>query len=63
MMIEPQKLEYNDKETLGPAIIAYFQEHPQPIDFPVEKVQYLCCYVCPQLTRYHIVVKHGLEQG
>ncbi|XP_069681279.1 transformation/transcription domain-associated protein isoform X3 [Periplaneta americana] len=38
MMIEPQKLEYNDKETPGPAIIAYFQEHPKPIDFPVEKV-------------------------
>ncbi|PNF39460.1 hypothetical protein B7P43_G11090, partial [Cryptotermes secundus] len=38
MMIEPQKLEYNDKETPGPAIIAYFQEHSKPIDFPVEKV-------------------------
>jgi transformation/transcription domain-associated protein len=38
MMIEPQKLEYNDKETPGPAIIAYFQEHSRPIDFPVEKV-------------------------
>jgi len=39
MMIEPQKLEYNDKETPGPAIIAYFQEHTRPIDFPVEKVK------------------------
>lgn len=38
MMIEPQKLEYNDKEMPGPAIIAYFQEHSKPIDFPVEKV-------------------------
>ncbi|GFG36813.1 hypothetical protein Cfor_08647 [Coptotermes formosanus] len=38
MMIEPQKLEYNDKEAPGPAIIAYFQEHSKPIDFPVEKV-------------------------
>jgi transformation/transcription domain-associated protein len=41
MMIEPQKLEYNDKETPGPAIIAYFQDHSKPIDFPVEKVLYL----------------------
>jgi len=39
MMIEPQKLEYNDKETPGPAIIAYFQEHSRPIDFAVEKVK------------------------
>ncbi|PSN44253.1 Transcription-associated protein 1 [Blattella germanica] len=38
MMIEPQKLEYNDKESPGPAVIAYFQEHSRPIDFPVEKV-------------------------
>ncbi|KAJ9592433.1 hypothetical protein L9F63_015849, partial [Diploptera punctata] len=38
MMIEPQKLEYNDKEMPGPAIVAIFQDHPRPIDFPVEKV-------------------------
>ncbi|XP_015602005.1 transformation/transcription domain-associated protein [Cephus cinctus] len=38
MMIEPQKLEYNDRETSSPAIIAYFQEPSKPIDFSVEKV-------------------------
>ena len=38
MMIEPQKLAYNDRETSSPAIIAYFQEPSKPIDFPVEKV-------------------------
>ncbi|XP_033222256.1 transformation/transcription domain-associated protein [Belonocnema kinseyi] len=38
MMIEPQKLEYNDRESNSPAIIAYFQEPSKPIDFPVEKV-------------------------
>ncbi|XP_012269997.1 transformation/transcription domain-associated protein isoform X2 [Orussus abietinus] len=38
MMIEPQKLEYNDRETNSPAIVAYFQEPSKPIDFPVEKV-------------------------
>ena len=38
MMIEPQKLEYNDKETSGPSILAYFPEHSKPIELPVEKV-------------------------
>jgi transformation/transcription domain-associated protein len=38
MMIEPQKLEYNDRETNPPAIVAYFQEPSKGIDFPVEKV-------------------------
>ncbi|XP_043599030.1 transformation/transcription domain-associated protein isoform X1 [Bombus pyrosoma] len=38
MMIEPQKLEYNDRETNSPAIVVYFQEPTKPIDFPVEKV-------------------------
>jgi transformation/transcription domain-associated protein len=40
MMVEPQKLEYSDREAPSPAIIAYFQEHSRPVDFPVEKVQY-----------------------
>lgn len=38
MMIEPQRLEYHDKDTLSPAIIAYFQEHRKPIEFPVDMV-------------------------
>ena len=38
MMIEPQKLEYNDRETNSPAVVAYFQEPSKAIDFPVEKV-------------------------
>ncbi|XP_046480160.1 transformation/transcription domain-associated protein [Neodiprion pinetum] len=37
MMIEPQKLEYNDRETNSPAIVAFFHESAKPIDFPVEK--------------------------
>ncbi|XP_023247442.1 transformation/transcription domain-associated protein [Copidosoma floridanum] len=38
MMIEPQKLEYNDRETNSPAVVAYFQEPMQAIDFFTEKV-------------------------
>lgn len=42
MMMEPQRLEYNQnnnsKESSPPAIIAYFQEQRKPIDFPVDKV-------------------------
>lgn len=38
MMIEPQKLDYNDRETNSPAIVAYFQDSNKPIDFPVEKI-------------------------
>lgn len=38
MMIEPQKLEYNERDVASPAIVAYFQEHRKPIDFPVDKV-------------------------
>lgn len=37
MMIEPQKLQYNDRETKSPTIIVYFQGASQPIDLPVEK--------------------------
>lgn len=38
MMIEPQKLEYNDKDSPQPSVVAYFQEHRKPIDFPIDKV-------------------------
>ncbi|KAG5328830.1 TRRAP protein, partial [Acromyrmex heyeri] len=38
MMIEPQKLEYNDRETNSPNVVVYFQGLSQPIDFPMEKV-------------------------
>ncbi|GAB1859196.1 Transformation/transcription domain-associated protein [Camponotus japonicus] len=38
MMIEPQKLEYNDRETSSPNVIVYFEGASQPIDFPMEKV-------------------------
>lgn len=38
MMIEPQKLEYNDRETNSPNVIVHFQGPSQPIDFPVEKI-------------------------
>lgn len=38
MMIEPQRLEYNVKDSPAPAVVAYFQEQRRPIDFPVDKV-------------------------
>ncbi|XP_055838887.1 transcription-associated protein 1 isoform X2 [Episyrphus balteatus] len=38
MMIEAQKLEYNDKDTPTSAIVANFQDHRKSIDFPVDKV-------------------------
>ncbi|KAI4498009.1 hypothetical protein M0802_006833 [Mischocyttarus mexicanus] len=38
MMIEPQKLEYNDRETNSPALVIYFQDLSKPINFPVEKI-------------------------
>lgn len=38
MMIEPQRLEYNDRDTPAPAVEAYFQEHTDKIDFPIDKV-------------------------
>ncbi|KAL5007444.1 hypothetical protein ScPMuIL_016250 [Solemya velum] len=37
MLREPQKLRYNDKETVGPCITIYFQECKSPISLPVEK--------------------------
>ncbi|EZA54681.1 Transformation/transcription domain-associated protein [Ooceraea biroi] len=38
MMIEPQKLEYNDRETNSPTVVVHFQGASQPIDLPIEKV-------------------------
>uniref|UniRef100_T1JAK1 Transformation/transcription domain-associated protein n=1 Tax=Strigamia maritima TaxID=126957 RepID=T1JAK1_STRMM len=38
MMVEPQKLEYNSKDSPGPCITVYFQDHKTPIEFPVEKI-------------------------
>lgn len=42
MMMEPQKLDYNinnsHKDSMSPAIVAYFQEQRRPIDFPVDRV-------------------------
>ncbi|XP_032685098.1 transformation/transcription domain-associated protein [Odontomachus brunneus] len=38
MMIEPQKLQYNDRETGSPTVVVYFQGPACPIDFSMEKV-------------------------
>lgn len=38
MMIEPQRLEYNDKNAVAPSVIVYFQELHKPIHFPIDKV-------------------------
>lgn len=38
MMIEPQKLEYHEKDTPSPGVVAHFQDHTKSIDFPVDKV-------------------------
>lgn len=38
MMIEPQKLEYVERDTPPPAVVAYFQDNRSPIDFPMDKV-------------------------
>ncbi|KAG0427829.1 hypothetical protein HPB47_025165 [Ixodes persulcatus] len=38
MMMEPQKLEYNDRDTVGPCITVYFQDHKNPISLPVDKI-------------------------
>ncbi|KAJ8314001.1 hypothetical protein KUTeg_008562 [Tegillarca granosa] len=37
MLREPQKLNYNDKETAGPCITVYFQDCKTPVSMPVEK--------------------------
>lgn len=38
MMMEPQKLDYNDSESIGPCITVYFQEQKNPIALPVDKI-------------------------
>ncbi|KAL0894581.1 hypothetical protein ABMA27_013148 [Loxostege sticticalis] len=38
MMIEPQSLEYRETDAPPPAVQAYFQDQPKPIDFEVDKV-------------------------
>ncbi|XP_073941495.1 transcription-associated protein Nipped-A isoform X1 [Choristoneura fumiferana] len=38
MMIEPQRLDYRETEAPPPAVQAYFQDQPKPIDFEVDKV-------------------------
>ncbi|CAL4066669.1 unnamed protein product, partial [Meganyctiphanes norvegica] len=38
MMIEPQKLEYNEQETPSTCINIIFSEHTRPISLPVEKI-------------------------
>uniref|UniRef100_A0A6E8VNF8 FAT domain-containing protein n=1 Tax=Anopheles coluzzii TaxID=1518534 RepID=A0A6E8VNF8_ANOCL len=38
MMIEPQKLKYQENDPSNPAVVAYFQDHRNPINFAVDKV-------------------------
>lgn len=38
MMIEPQRLEYNDMASLAPSLVIYFDEYPDSVDLPVQKV-------------------------
>ncbi|XP_028179424.1 transcription-associated protein 1 isoform X3 [Ostrinia furnacalis] len=38
MMIEPQSLEYRETDAPPPAVQAYFQDQPKPLDFEVDKV-------------------------
>ncbi|XP_058123036.1 transcription-associated protein 1 [Anopheles ziemanni] len=38
MMIEPQKLKYQEHNITHPAVVAYFQDHRNPINFAVDKV-------------------------
>lgn len=38
MMVEPQRLEYNEKKSLPTCVVAHFLDHQKPIDFPVDKV-------------------------
>ena len=38
MMIEPQRLEYNDQDGSRPSVLIHFQDYPTSIEFPVEKV-------------------------
>lgn len=38
MMVEPQRLEYNEKKSLTTSVMAHFLEHQRPIEFPIDKV-------------------------
>ncbi len=38
MLREPQKLGYNERETLGPCVAVYFQDVKTSLSLPVEKV-------------------------
>lgn len=38
MMVEPQRLEYNEKKALTTSIVAHFIDHQKPIEFPIDKV-------------------------
>ncbi|XP_058058029.1 transcription-associated protein 1 isoform X2 [Anopheles bellator] len=38
MMIEPQKLRYQENDLTAPAVVAYFQDHRNPINFAVDRV-------------------------
>lgn len=38
MMVEPQRLEYNEKKALTTSVVAQFIDHQRPIEFPVDKV-------------------------
>lgn len=40
MLSEPQKLQYNDIEQVGPCIGVYFQDCKTPIALPVQEVSY-----------------------
>ncbi|KAH6938472.1 hypothetical protein HPB50_009619 [Hyalomma asiaticum] len=38
MLMEPQRLEYCDRDTPGPCITVHFQDHKTPIALPVDKL-------------------------
>lgn len=38
MMIEPQRLEYNDVATEPSSLVVYFDEYPDPVHLPVHKI-------------------------
>ncbi|XP_054724829.1 transformation/transcription domain-associated protein-like [Uloborus diversus] len=38
MMVEPQRLEYNSRESIGPCISIYFQEQKTNVSLPIGKV-------------------------
>nr|XP_042899044.1 transformation/transcription domain-associated protein isoform X5 [Parasteatoda tepidariorum] len=38
MMVEPQRLEYSSRESIGPCVAVYFQEHKNNISLPIGKI-------------------------